>query len=81
MPKVISSGKIIIDGKEYDLSDFDDSRGKAKTDGGFYGHMTHESIQANEDAVNVSGDGFSDSSVPKTPKTDCFYSNVSNWKR
>lgn len=52
-----------------------------KTDGGFYGHMTHKSIQKNEESVKVSGDGFHDSSVPKTPKTDCFYNNVSNWKR
>lgn len=48
---------------------------------GFYTHGTHESMQSWEDSVKVSGDGFSDSSVPKTPKTDCFYHNVSNWKR
>jgi hypothetical protein len=42
-------------------------------DKGFYGHMTHESIQANEDSVHVSGDGFKDSSVPKKPITDYFY--------
>jgi hypothetical protein len=50
-------------------------------DGGFFGHGTHASMQAQEDSVSVSGDGFSDSSVPKTPKTDSFYRNVSNWKR
>ena len=74
MPKVINKGKIIIDGKEYDLSDFDDTRGKA--DNGFYGHMTHKSMQKNEESVEVSGDGFHDSSVPKTPTTDCFYHNI-----
>lgn len=74
MPKVISEGKITIDGKEYNLSDFDDSRGKkTKEDNGFYGHMTHKSLQKNEESVCVIGDGFHDSSVPKTPKTDKFY--------
>jgi hypothetical protein len=67
--------KIKVDGKEIDLDDFDDTRcwTKAKKDKGFYTHMTHESLQANEDSVKVSGDGFTDSSVPKTPKTDTFY--------
>jgi hypothetical protein len=47
--------------------------GKLKgVDHGFYGHMTHESMQPQEDSVEVSGDGFSDSSVPKIPKTDSF---------
>lgn len=33
--------KIVIDGKEYDLDDFDDTRRwtKVKKDKGFYGHM------------------------------------------
>lgn len=33
--------KILIDGKEYNLEDFDDTRSwsKPKTDKGFYGHM------------------------------------------
>lgn len=48
---------------------------------GFYTHGTHKSMQAWEDSVKVSGDGFKDASVPKTPKTDCFYDNVSNWAR
>lgn len=67
--------KVVIDNKTIDLDDFDDSRcwGKCKKDKGFYGHMTHKSMQANEDSVHVSGDGFHDSSVPKTPKTDKFY--------
>ena len=86
MPKVVSSGKITIDGVVYNLSDFDDTRAshthrKMKEDEGFFGHGTHKSMQGNEESVKVSGDGFSDSSVPKTPKTDCFYGNVSNWKR
>jgi len=38
-------------------------------------------MQKWEDSVKVSGDGFTDSSVPKVPKTDCFYDNVSNWAR
>lgn len=42
-------------------------------DKGFYSHMTHASLQANEDSVEVIGDGFHDSSVPKKPITDCFY--------
>lgn len=50
-----------------------DKKYGGKIDKGFYGHMTHASIQANEDSVHVSGDGFTDSSVPKTPKTDYFY--------
>ena len=39
---------------------------------GFYSHMTHASLQANEDSVEVIGDGFHDAYVPKTPKTDKF---------
>ena len=54
--------------------------GKSK-DNGFFGHGTHASMQAQEDSVTVSGDGFSDSSIPKTPMTDSFYNNVVNWKR
>jgi hypothetical protein len=84
MPKIISKGKIIIDGKEYNREDFDDTRSghtHLKEDGGFFGHMTHASMQGNEESVKVSGDGFHDSSVPKKPITDCFYHNVSNWKR
>lgn len=83
MPKVISEGKIIVDGKEYDLKEFDDTRysTRIKKDDGFYGHMTHKSLQSNEESVKVSGDGFHDSSVPKKPITDCFYHNVRNWKR
>jgi len=48
---------------------------------GFYTHGTHESMQHLEDDVEVEGDGFSDSSVPKKPTTDCFYDNVINWHR
>ena len=79
MSKVINKGKIIIDGKEYDLSDFDDARGKP--DKGFYTHGTHASMQGQEESVKTSGDGFSDAYIPKLPTTDSFYSNVSNWKR
>ena len=50
-------------------------------DNGFFGHGTHASMQAQEDSVTVSGDGFSDSSVHKSPMTDSFYNNVINWKR
>jgi hypothetical protein len=53
----------------------------ARKEKGFYTHDTHASMQHLEEDVKVSGDGFSDSSVPKTPKTDCFYDNVSNWAR
>ena len=42
---------------------------------------THKSLQEKEESVKTSGDGFKDSFVPKTPKTDCFYDNVSNWAR
>ena len=45
-----------------------------KYDKGFYGHMTHESLQAQEDSVDCFGDGFHDSSVPKTPVSDGFVS-------
>ena len=44
-----------------------------KSDKGFYTHMTHASLQSREESVDVSGDGFSDSSVPKKPITDSFY--------
>jgi hypothetical protein len=44
-----------------------------KANDSFYKNRTHSSIQANEESVRVSGDGFHDSSVPKTPKTDTFY--------
>ena len=48
--------------------------GKNKSkDKKFYGHMTHESIQKNEESVKYSGDGFHDSPYPKSPKTDSFY--------
>ena len=43
--------------------------GKSR-DKGFYSHMTHASLQANEDSVCIIGDGFGDSYVPKSPKTD-----------
>ena len=48
---------------------------------GFYTHNTHASLQGQEESVKTSGDGFSDAYVPKSPTTDSFYSNVSNWKR
>lgn len=41
-------------------------------DKGFYGHMTHASMQGQEDSVCVIGDGFGDSYLPKTPKTDKY---------
>ncbi len=50
-----------------------DKKYGGKIDKGFYSHMTHASLQSNEESVEVSGDGFSDSSVPKKPITDCFY--------
>ena len=37
---------------------------------GFYTHMTHASLQSQEDSVEIIGDGFGDSYVPKKPKTD-----------
>jgi hypothetical protein len=39
--------KIVIDGKEYDLDDFDDTRSwsKAKKDKGFYGHLLPTKIK------------------------------------
>ena len=43
---------------------------------GFYDHLTHKSIQPNEESVKTTGDGFTDSSVPKKPVTDNFYRNV-----
>ena len=79
MPKVISEGIVEIDGQKVNLKDFDDTRGTKEK--GFYTHGTHASMQAWEDSVKVSGDGFKDAFVPKTPKTDCFYDNVSNWAR
>jgi hypothetical protein len=48
---------------------------------GFYTHDTHESLQHLEDDVKVSGDGFNDATYPKSPTTDSFYDNVSNWHR
>ena len=50
-----------------------DKKYGGKIDKGFYTHMTHASLQANEESVHVSGDGFHDSSVPKKPITDKFY--------
>lgn len=40
-----------------------------KKDKGFYSHMTHASLQKNEDSVEIIGDGYGDSFMPKTPKT------------
>ena len=81
-----STGKQPVVNKVYgveELKQYDDLKGSFKLNGekGFYTHGTHKSMQKWEDGVKVSGDGFSDSSVPKTPKTDCFYDNVSNWAR
>jgi len=45
---------------------------KPKLDMGFYGHLTHESMQSNEDSVCTIGDGFGDSYLPKVPKTDKY---------
>ena len=42
--------------------------------------ITHASIQKREESVKCSGDGFKDAYVPKEPKVDCFYDNVSNWR-
>jgi hypothetical protein len=64
-----------------DLGFWTDDTNTTKKEKGFFTHGTHESMQSWEDSVKVSGDGFSDSAVPKTPKTDCFYNNVINWKR
>lgn len=44
--------------------------GKSRKDKGFYSHMTHASLQSQEDSVCVIGDGFDDAYVPKSPKTD-----------
>lgn len=41
-------------------------------DSGFYGHMTHASVQKNEDSVKVIG-SQPDADYPKSPKTDTFY--------
>ena len=38
----------------------------------FYGHLTHKSVQAQEDSVKVIG-SQPDADFPKSPKTDCFY--------
>ena len=53
----------------------------ARKEKGFFTHNTHASLQGQEESVKTSGDGFSDAYVPKSPTTDSFYSNVSNWKR
>jgi hypothetical protein len=42
-------------------------------DRGFYGHMTHASIQKQEDSVECIGSGQEDADFPKSPKTDIFY--------
>ena len=41
----------------------------------FYGHMTHKSVQPNEDRVDAVsiGSGQPDADFPKSPKTDTFY--------
>jgi hypothetical protein len=46
--------------------------------GKFEKEKTHKSIQYREESVKTRGDGFKDSSVPKKPVTDSFYSNVEN---
>ena len=43
-----------------------------KVEHGFYGHLTHQSMQYQEDNVTCIGDGFDDAAFPKTPKTDKF---------
>ena len=43
---------------------------------GFYTHLTHASMQGQEESVKVIGSGFPDAYLPKTPKTDSF--NFSN---
>lgn len=42
---------------------------------------THASMQSQEEDVKTTGDGYNDAFVPKTPKIDSFYNNVSNWRR
>jgi hypothetical protein len=42
-------------------------------DRGFYNHLTHASLQSQEESVECIGMGFNDSSVPKKPLTDKFY--------
>jgi hypothetical protein len=37
-------------------------------DKGFYSHMTHASLQKNEESVHVIGTGFSDMPFPKSPR-------------
>lgn len=46
-----------------------DKKYGGKIDRGFYTHMTHASLQSNEDSVEIIGDGFGDSTYPKSPKT------------
>jgi hypothetical protein len=41
-------------------------------DKGFYTHLTHGSVQKQEDSVKVIG-SQPDADFPKSPKTDCFY--------
>lgn len=48
-----------------------------KEDCGFYGHMTHGSVQSNEDSVKVIG-SQPDADFPKSPKTDTFYKGNTN---
>ena len=54
---------------------------KGKKDKGYYKHDTHKSYQSREESVSTSGDGFTDAFIPKSPKTDYFYYDVSNWNR
>lgn len=46
-----------------------DKKYGGKIDKGFYSHMTHASLQANEDSVKVIGSGQEDADYPKSPKT------------
>ena len=44
-------------------------------DKGFYGHMTHASVQPNEDSVENIGSGQDDADYPKSPTSDGFVSS------
>jgi len=49
-----------------------DKKYGGKIEKGFYSHMTHASLQSQEESVCSLGMGFEDASVPKSPTTDKF---------
>ena len=76
MPYKSSKQRAYLHIHEPELAKKWDKKYGGKIDHNFYGHMTHASVQHEEDEVENIGSGQPDADYPKSPKTDSFYDNV-----